>query len=640
MPETDLKWRLEGGYSRFLDKSHLIARLKKTPATAMLDLAPVGLVKKTEPVEFLFRTAHPVRAAAGGLRWRLKPEARLRARLLFQGNAFLGNFRVPKAHFAVQWELEAEVEAGSSRRSSPWLLQAEAGTGFEHAWVSLFPEDRPIGESLLAAWADYRNPLDPCEVLAMKDGLVLRWSWKGRIRLGFEVNWGIGAGWSLPLSIPLARLRNEVAASAGLGSRFQVSQQGAFSLQVRRQGPQTSFRLKREREKKAVARLQAGTRVRHPFRIQHLGFSDPKALKVVSEGLAGPLVTRLNRAFENALTRHMEIGLAVERKNWVRNSTLLQATWPAPEASEFTPAYAALVRGELPAPCGRARFTGRFQTLRGRGLSLSLNFVGWGAGSSHEVTRDRVVTVGPAGEVLVEEGENLKKSSRRWEAIQFLRLMHRETIRAKGRDKTFLWTFGREGKFSHEQLRTLLGLALQAKMLGQFSLPARTAFPLKARLVLGTRFQAEGLQQVRQAGSGAQWEALVRALELTEPEKYGAKTFWRDWIDHPEVRQVVDKDPIQAALQSRYPVHGRASFEREIVVRTYRGAKTLMRLLERWGQDEATHLFAAFRLYMDLPLFTMFHLLCPPQLRQSAGVLSGEITDAWGDPALLLGQGK
>jgi hypothetical protein len=640
MPETDLKWRLEGGYSRFLDKSHLIVRLKKSPATAMLNLAPVGLAKKTEPVDFLFRAAHSVRAAAAGLRWRLQPEARLRARLLFPGNAFLGNFRVPKNHFAIQWELEAEVEAGSSRRSSAWLLEAEAGAGFEHAWVSLFPEDRPIGESMLAAWEDYRNPLDPCDVLQMKEGLVLRWGWKGRLRLGFEIGWGIGAGWTLPLSNPLVRLRNEVSASVGLSSRFQISQQGAFSLQVRRQGSKISFRLKQEKEKKAVVRVQAGAGIRHPLRIRHLGFSDPKGLKVISEGLSGPLVTRLNRAFEDALTRHMEIGLAIEKKNWVRSSTLLEATWPAPEASEFTPAYAALVRGELPAPSGKARFTGRFQNLRGRGVSITLGLVGWEAGNSREETRDRVITVGPAGEVVIEEGENLKKSSRRWDTIQFLRLMHRETTRAKGRDKIFLWTFGREGKFSYEQLRTLLGTALQAKMISQFSLPARPAFPLKARLVLGTRFETEGLRRVREAGSDARWEALVRALELTEPEKYRGKTFWRDWIDYPEVRKAIDKDPIQAGLQSRYPVPGRAPFEREIVVRTYRGAKTLLRLLERWGQDEAVHLFAAFRLYLDLPVFTLFHLLCPAHLRQSAGVLTGEITDSWGDPTLLLSQPK
>ena len=38
---------------------------------------------------------------------------------------------------------------------------------------------------------------------------------------------------------------------------------------------------------------------------------------------------------------------------------------------------------------------------------------------------------------------------------------------------------------------------------------------------------------------------------------------------------------------------------------------------------------------MDVPVYVFFHLLCPPQMRQSAALVTGELEEVWGDEGLL-----
>ena len=219
--------------------------------------------------------------------------------------------------------------------------------------------------------------------------------------------------------------------------------------------------------------------------------------------------------------------------------------------------------------------------------------------------------------------------------IQFLRVMRRETSSGAERRQDFTWTYGSEKSFSFQALRRFLGMALRCEIIPQFGLPARSAFPLQVRALLVTEFRTQGLAAVRRASRKRKWQALIQALEIGDPERYGARSFWRDWIDSPEVRRRVDRDPVQAHLVTHYPVGNRSRFERIQVVTAYRKAKRFLALLDHWRDGEHARIFRVFTLGMDVPIYVFFHLLCPSGLRRSAAVLTGEMEEVWGDGELL-----
>ncbi len=141
--------------------------------------------------------------------------------------------------------------------------------------------------------------------------------------------------------------------------------------------------------------------------------------------------------------------------------------------------------------------------------------------------------------------------------------------------------------------------------------------------------------KVRQATPEQKWVALVRALEIAEPERYGKATFWRDWIDHRDLREKIDKDPIQTHLATRYPIEGRTSFQRQQVVAVYRRSKRFFSLLKGWEEEDLKKLLKLFSLGLDMPIFVFFHLLCPPQQRRSGAVMTGDWEQVWGETELL-----
>ena len=169
----------------------------------------------------------------------------------------------------------------------------------------------------------------------------------------------------------------------------------------------------------------------------------------------------------------------------------------------------------------------------------------------------------------------------------------------------------------------------------EFSLPPRSTFPLSLQLLVGTRFSPAGLRQVRRATSQQKWEALVRALQIAEPERYQKKTFWRDWIDHPELRERIDTDPVQTHLATRYPIGGRSSFQRQQVVAAYRRAKRFFSLLEDWNDKKLKKTLKLFSLGLDIPIFVFFHLLCSLEHRSSGALMTGDWEQAWGERELL-----
>jgi hypothetical protein len=334
--------------------------------------------------------------------------------------------------------------------------------------------------------------------------------------------------------------------------------------------------------------------------------------------------------------RRLEIAIALERTRWRKRTTLLAAQWLQTEPEIFRRSYGRLLGGSLPAPEAGIEVTGEFERIRGQRVTLSFNVFHWfGVHKTSERRSRQALRVSPAGDIVFEATEGLEKTRYRWDEIQLLRLLHRETLKGSERSQEFLWIYGQEGEFSHGGLRQLLKMVLQMGVLKQFSLPAPSAFPLTLQLLVGTRFSAAGLRKVRQASSKQKWLALVRALEIAEPERCTKATFWRDWIDHRDLREKIDQDPVQTHLATRYPIGGRTSFQRKQVVAAYRKSKLFFSLLEGWKKEELKNTLKLFSLGLDMPIFVFFHLLCPPERRSSGAIMTGDWEQVWGEADLL-----
>ena len=236
---------------------------------------------------------------------------------------------------------------------------------------------------------------------------------------------------------------------------------------------------------------------------------------------------------------------------------------------------------------------------------------------------------------MLENAREFRKTRHHWDEVQFLRLLDRETIARGSRRREFFWSYGQEEEFSYDELRRLLKMALGMGVLNQFDLAPRSHFPLTAQLLVVTRFFPGGLARVRGASESRKWKALIRSLEMADPERYARQTFWRDWIDTPELRSRIDRDPVQAYLAIRYPLPGRSTFERQQVVAAYRRAQRFLRILEHWKAGEHDPIIKAFSVGLDLPVFVFFHLLCPAQLRDSGVLMTGDVERVWGNEGLL-----
>lgn len=634
-----MKWRLEGGYSKFLEGSELEVRLAEGPFSAALDLYPLSSVKQKKPIEFLFRARRSISGTSGaGLRWKLTPQAEIRSLLLFAGNPYLGNFRVPAGHFGVQWDIEAKAEATLGGDSAvPFLLGLGAGTRLYQSWVSIFAQPLSAAEGLKAAWKRYRDPFDPTEVRQMAEREVVRWRWEGHAQVQADFSWGVGAAWNIPGEVPLVRFRKQLAATGGLTASFFCREEGQFALQLRRQGGQVVFHLTRERARRAGGALSVGVQLREPVRFDQFGFKEPEPLEVLSEGAGQPVVSTLNRVCEQALAKRLNIGLSVSRSDWKSEKAILRAIWRDSALPEFVPSFCHLIEGRVPGPTpGLEVSTSRLELVKGKTVSVDLTFLNWlKLGGVKEREAKRIVTIGPAGEIVVEECDSLQKTEYRWDRIQFLKLVSRETARRDGQAATAVWNWAIEDEMGQERLRSLLWMALHSGIIRQFTLPPRTLFPLRVRLLLGTRFSRQGLEEVKLAGQSQKWKALVRALELADPVRYAPGSFGRDWIDHPNLRSLVDREPVQAMLVTRYPVPNRTEAERMLAVQTYRAVRRFLALLEHWKRDENGFVLRSFDLGIDLPLFVFFHLLCPPELKSSAAILSGGLEQSWGDLRLF-----
>jgi len=634
---AQLTWRLEGGYSRFIEGSRVELRLEKKPFRHSLDVSPSGLIHRSQPIDLIFRATRGFTGKGpGDVRWRVRPQGQVRSVILFAGNAFLGNFRVPPDHLAVQWDVVLSTEGSVGLSRVPLLMDIGARTRLYHSWVTFFPEETSIARALRDAWRSYRNPLDPSEVLQMPEGQVVRWRWSGRVGLKLGVEWALGPGWLLPGSIPLLNVQKGLSSGASLGARVEVVEEGEFNLQVRKRAGKIEFRLRRHRQRMRQAGLSAGVHFGNSLRVTRLGPTPQGPLRILSKGLSEPLKKKMNRVFKQALVRRLEVAIALERTRWRKRTTLLAVHWLRPEPEVFGRSYGRLLGGFLPTPETGIEVSGGFERIWAQRVTVRFNVFNWfGVHKTSERQSRQTLRVSPAGDIVFETTEGLEKTRYRWDEIQFLRLLHRETLKGSERSQEFLWSYGQEGEFSQGALRQLLKMALQMGVFREFSLPAPSAFPLTLQLLVGTRFSPAGLKKVRQTTPEQKWVALVRALEIAEPERYGKATFWRDWIDHRDLREKIDKDPIQTHLATRYPIEGRTPFQRQQVVAAYRRAKRFFSLLEIWKEENLKKLIKLFSLGLDMPIFVFFHLLCPPQQRRSGAVVTGDWEQVWGEAELL-----
>lgn len=634
---AQLTWRLEGGYSRFIEGSRVELRLEKKPFRHSLDVSPSGLIHRSQPMDLIFRATRGFTGKGpGGVRWRVRPQGQVRSVILFAGNAFLGNFRVPPNHLAIQWNVEASTEGSAGLNRVPFLVDIGAKTRLYHSWVTLFPEETSLARALQEAWRSYRNPLDPGDVLLMSEGQVVRWRWSGRVGLKVGVEWALGPGWVLPGSIPMLNIQKGLSLGASLGARVEVVEEGEFNVQVRKRAGKIEFRLRRHRQRTRQAGLSAGVHFGNSLRVTRLGPTVQGPLRILSKGLTEPLKKKMNRVFKQALVRRLEVAIALERTRWRSSTTLLAVHWLQTEPEVFRRSYGRLLGGSLPTPETGVEVTGGFERIRGQRVTVRFNVFNWFGFQKTSVRQSRQsLRVSPAGDLVFEATEELEKTRYRWDEIQFLRLLHRETLKGSKRSREFLWSYGHEGEFSQGALRQLLKMALHMGVFSDFSLPGPSAFPLTLQLLVGTRFSSAGIRKVRQATPEQKWMALVRALEIADPERYGKATFWRDWIDHRDLRERIDEDPIQTHLATRYPIKGRTSFQRQQVVAAYRRSKRFFYMLEAWKGEDLKKLLKLFSLGLDMPIFVFFHLLCPPQERRSGAVLTGDWEQVWGETEIL-----
>ncbi|MCH7804325.1 MAG: hypothetical protein IH937_09605 [Acidobacteria bacterium] len=634
---AQLNWRLEGGYSRFIEGSRVELRLEKKPFRHSLDVSPSGLIHRSQPIDLIFRATRGFRGKGpGNVRWRVRPQGQVRAVILFAGNAFLGNFRVPPDHLAIQWDVEASTEGSAGLSRVPLLMDIGAKTRLYHSWVTLFPEETSIARALREAWKSYRNPLNPGEVLQMSEGQVVRWRWSGRVGLKMGVEWALGPGWVLPGSIPMLKVQKGLSSGASLGARVEVVEEGEFNVQVRKRAGKIEFRLRRHRQRTRQVGLFAGVHFGNTLRVTRLGPTPQGPLRILSKGLSEPLKKKMNRVFKQALVRRLEVAIALERTRWRKRITLLAVHWLRPEPEVFRRSYGRLLGGSLPSPEPGIEVTGGFERIRGQRVTVRVNVFNWfGLRKTSERQSRQTLSISPAGDIVFEATEGLEKTRYRWDEIQFLRLLHRETLKGSERSREFLWSYGQEGEFSQGALRQLLKMGLRMGVFSDFSLPGPSAFPMTLQLLVSTRFSPAGIRKVRQATPEQKWVALVRALEIAEPERYGKATFWRDWIDHRGLREKIDRDPIQTHLATRYPIEGRTSFQRQQVVAAYRRSKRFFSLLEGSEEEDLKKLLKLFNLGLDMPIFVFFHLLCPPQQRRSGAVMTGDWEQVWGDVELL-----
>ena len=586
MSAPSFSWDFENGYSGLLDTATV--RLRQETGPSILDTRSRirDLVTGRKNLEVIFSLDRTISGSIPSFfRWALKPETEIQVTLIPEKKAFRGNFRVPSGNFAVQWKLIPAVAAGSTLDSLQ-SISAVAGTRLAHTWIELFPEETPVAEAIRAAWENCVNPFDSRQAMNLSSRQVLRWNWTGFFRSTAAVEYSLEKGWTVEADPPGFRYRMPFSAGLSFRNKLTISTAGHFHLQLSKKDELLKLSVIKEKNLDSSASGSAGF---------SLGHSPSLA---ADSGIADPLLKPAEKELKKCLSRKISLALAAEAGKWHRKKSMLKAVWEEPFSRQAESEYGTVLSGGFLSPRENLSFNGKHENLHGRNFAVKLNILNWTAGIEKEDVRFDRVTAGPGGNLLFEKGVSRTSVRYKWDEIEFVRLVF--SRKSSGGKASFGWDWESEGEFSREELVAVLKSVLHGKVIPRFSIPGGLDFPLSLR---------------------------IKALSLVYPRRYRKGSFWRDWIDYPEVRQEITRNPAHCHLDSCYPLKGRSDMQRMQVAYDYRKALRFLEIMDLWqtGRDPVDLLEKD----LNFPLFLYFHLLCPPRQKNSLLAITGDWEMGW-----------
>lgn len=626
MGKPSWEWGWEGGYSRLLQTAELTVEWAGGNWRTEWGTRPAAWFAGKHNVEGSFRIRGPLTLRSPFLAWRLAPQAEMRFRLLPPASRYLGGFRVPQDHCAVHWRCSTTLDSDLGGGTGRPLVGVAAGSRLTWDWVAQFPVGRLLEEILPASWNAFADPFDPGAVASLAPGRLVGFRWSGRLRWFWTVAWTLGGSWDSGWRGPLLQWRNWLAWQAGVVGTASWRIAGSFELRIRRRTADLEVTVRREAERGREVAAQLGVELRRAASLR------------AREELLDPALRPVRDVIEEAVGRRLELLVAADWESGRSWQRLWRGRWEVPEEgpdAQFGEEYRRLLEGRFPERRPGFASESELGKLVSRRSRLRLRLFGGEWGREREWTERRTLRADPAGNLVLETETTRRNVSWSAERIQFLQLITSPHWREAG----CLWYRGWMGMQTREELRRALRGALRVKVLEEAELwGGESSAP--TWLVWLTEFTGEGLARIRSAGPETWWGALVWAWELEEPDLFGPGGRLRDWIDVPELGELVDRDPVQAYLVTRYPVAGRSEAERRGNVQSYLRAKGFLRLLQRWaevaGALEPSELTPdAWEGLLGVPIFLVFHWLCPVNLRTSALWLKrGERSRWWGEPAL------
>ncbi len=424
---------------------------------------------------------------------------------------------------------------------------------------------------------------------------------------------------------------------AGASVGFSVRRRGRFQLQLSRRRQKTVLSLRQVRELEAEGTAQTGIGAATTVRLSRISSRRPQLDRYAIHPLSQPLLRQVNRRLAQAVVRRLQTSLSLELSRKRGQTRLLRVEWPSYQEQSVRVAYQHLFSGPFPSHLPGGKISGVLERVRQKSIHVTLNVFDWMTLRREKTTR-RIerVSLTPEGHLLIERADSLEKLRETRQSRQLATVLLRDSEQKENESTRLRWSLAREGRFDRKRLLKWLRLGLHSRILDSATLPGRKRFPLRLRFLLVNEYSRAGLSRIRQASREDWWKTLIRVLEIQAPDYYGGPGHWRDWIDFPEVRQAIDRDPVQSHLATRYPIPGRRSVQRRQVVSEYLRARRFLDLLDGWKQGDRERLLRLLSARLDPPAFLFFGLLCPDDMRRGAAALQGDLDYVWGDEALLL----
>ena len=613
MSAPSLSWEFENGYSELLDTASVRLIQESGPAVLGTSLKIKDILTGKKNLELSFTLGKTVSGSISSFtRWILKPESEVKVTLIPEKNPFLGNFRVPAGNYAVQWKVIPTVSAGISIKGSD-TFSATAGTRVTHTWVEIFSTDKPVADAIANAWENCVNPFDPGQASKLSSRQVLRWNWTGLIRITAGIGWSLEKGWTLEANPSGLSYRMPLKTGITLKNQIKINTSGHFYIQLSKKKDLLKFSIIREKGKDSTGSAALG-----------LSFSHLPSLRAVSN-LADPLLEPAEKEIKKCLARKLTLALAAEASKWHRKKRVFKASWKEPFSEELNSEYDSILCGAFPLPRKGFSCQGRYENIHGRNFAVKLNIFNRITGIEKQESSFDSVTADPGGDLLFEKGISKTSVRYKWDEIEFVRLAFSRKV--TGRQISFNWNWEAEDKYSRIELIAILRAVLHGRVIPGFSIPGNLKYPLNLKISASTDFSSQGIRQVRKTKPSLQWETLVEALSLVYPGRYKKNSFWRDWIDCPEVRQEITRNPVHCHLDSCYPVKGRTDMQRMQVTSDYRRALRFLEIMDLWqeGRDPLDLL----NKNLDFPIFLYFHMLCPPINKHSLLSIRGDWEMDW-----------